>query len=628
MTTRTRTQTRRTVAAGHRRLDAATISPRSGLIGFQDHLRNAVREHRNADEFLEAVLDITMKLPRVIGATFLRVDSDGKAEASPARLGGVVFERGDYVSHLAATARKSQEDGCVAVMASPDVKNLTTICAPIQIENPLRPIIAIAVADAPQNLDAELLIPQVVCSYIALWQICQINGTLDGELNATSAVLELVGRLGDCKSQRQAAYTLANELRDYFQCAQVAVGLRKSNGTCKVQAVSGMADFDQQSKIVNTFRAACDETVVRGDIVVWPPLKDGLKHGVVSHKQLTERLNAEAIVSCPLKAADGSINGVLVFLGQSETLHQRNALNVLNTLPEPVGSALQLVKQAEGGLVRRTLNKVFSALTPRSGQLAVVGIFAVVAAMFVPVTYRIRTVCTAEPVVRRLSVAPHEGLLESTLAEPGDVVTKGQLLAQMDGREIRWELAGLEADSHRAGKEHDSQFVNQNVPEAQMARLEQERLQLKSKLLKFRESNLEIRSPIDGIVLSGSLDRRENFPVTVGQALYEIAPLDSLRIEIAVPDDEISHIQVGIKVSVTFDGVAGPGFDGKITRIHPRSEVRNAENVFVAEVIVDNPDGIVRPGMAGVARIYGARRALGWTLFHKPWEHVVSWVRW
>ena len=35
-----------------------------------------------------------------------------------------------------------------------------------------------------------------------------------------------------------------------------------------------------------------------------------------------------------------------------------------------------------------------------------------------------------------------------------------------------------------------------------------------------------------------------------------------------------------------------------------------------------------RPGMSGSARIDGPKRPLGWNLFHKPWEFLVSRLTW
>ena len=47
---------------------------------------------------------------------------------------------------------------------------------------------------------------------------------------------------------------------------------------------------------------------------------------------------------------------------------------------------------------------------------------------------------------------------------------------------------------------------------------------------------------------------------------------------------------------------------------------------FLAEVVLDNSGGMLRPGMKGQARIRTTDRCLGWVLFHKPWNYLRAWL--
>ncbi|MDB4614394.1 hypothetical protein OAH18_01765, partial [bacterium] len=149
----------------------AAPPPRAGLAGFQNKLAAAIVEHDTAGPLLDAILEIMLKLPRVVGAGFVNLDADGLALANPSQYGGVVFGRGDYQTHLSQACRSTIETQCVTAVASPDVKNLTTVCSPIGVENPIRQVISIAVADGPNSLETELLIPQIVAAYVVLWQL-------------------------------------------------------------------------------------------------------------------------------------------------------------------------------------------------------------------------------------------------------------------------------------------------------------------------------------------------------------------------------------------------------------------------------------------------------------------------
>ena len=94
-----------------------------------------------------------------------------------------------------------------------------------------------------------------------------------------------------------------------------------------------------------------------------------------------------------------------------------------------------------------------------------------------------------------------------------------------------------------------------------------------------------------------------------------------MSVEVAITDEEYANVKQGYEVVVRFDGLSEE-FMGTIDRIHPRSEVRDGDNVFIAEVNLANADETLHPGMSGYARIKSQTRSLGWNLFHKPWEHL------
>ena len=84
----------------------------------------------------------------------------------------------------------------------------------------------------------------------------------------------------------------------------------------------------------------------------------------------------------------------------------------------------------------------------------------------------------------------------------------------------------------------------------------------------------------------------------------------------------------GHQAKVWIEGQEDRPVTGKILRIHPRSETRDAKNVFVAQIEFPNEDERLRPGMKGSVRIDGEKRSLGWSLFHKPVNYVRSRLTW
>ena len=248
--------------------------------------------------------------------------------------------------------------------------------------------------------------------------------------------------------------------------------------------------------------------------------------------------------------------------------------------------------------------------------------------MFLPITYRVRCNCVTEPVSRRFAVAPFDGQISVGHAEAGDLVTAGQVLAQMDGQTIRMELSGVIAERQQALRTREMKLFERNVPEAILSELEHKRLVSQEEILMYKKDHLQIKSPIDGVVLSGSLERAEAASIETGQVLFEVGPVKPMRVEMAIPSNEIAQVKAGFPVKVWIDGQEDEPIEGEILKIHPRSETRDAKNVFIAEIEFPNEDERLRPGMKGSVRVDCEERSLGWSLFHKPMNYVRSRLTW
>jgi hypothetical protein len=147
-------------------------------------------------------------------------------------------------------------------------------------------------------------------------------------------------------------------------------------------------------------------------------------------------------------------------------------------------------------------------------------------------------------------------------------------------------------------------------------------------MLKSRIEHLEMRSPIGGLVVSGDLKRSEGMPMATGQVLFEIAPIDEMRIEVAIPEEDVRLARPGMPVRIWLDAFPSKYWDARLETIHPRAELKEHQNVFVAELTLPNYGGKMRPGMRGSARVESDRHMLGWNLFHKAFAAATRWLGW
>jgi multidrug efflux pump subunit AcrA (membrane-fusion protein) len=447
------------------------------------------------------------------------------------------------------------------------------------------------------------------------------------EAEAASAILDLALKVGQADDLRSAARSLANETKAHLQCDCVAVGLRSGRGgRCRLAAVSGVADPQGPGETLERLESALDEAILRDSMTVWPPSGDTPRDEAVAHRDLALHLRSDGLISVPLRAADNSVLGAWILVGSGAFVHHAPNQRFVDAASPAMGMAMEIAKRAQRGPIRRALRRVTRASSAfRRKLLAAVGA-VLLGAMLVPVPYYVSAECELQPVVRRFIAAPHAGEFQKSLVKPGDLVACGQILGRMDGREIRWELAGLTAEQERARKSRDVNMAGGKTAAAQIDELDAQRQQVRSNLLEERFAHLEIKSPIDGIVVSGDLQRSEGVPVSVGQVLYEVAPLDRLTAELAIADEEISLVAEDMPVSLRFDAHPDVRWDGPIARIHPRSVTREKDNVFLGEIVLDNAEGTLRPGMKGHAHVRAANQSLGWVVFHKPWNYLRSWL--
>jgi biotin carboxyl carrier protein len=439
------------------------------------------------------------------------------------------------------------------------------------------------------------------------------------ETRTLAAVLELLTKLEQSRDLRHACFTLVSELRGFLECDRVALGLCAGRQrSCRLMAASGMPQFDARSEFARAVEAAMGECLMRDALTIWPAADDSERHGTLAHQRLCSVTGIANAYSLPLRTEAAGRVGVLLFLGRERLGECSNIRPFVRICEARLGHSLDLIRRAEPGRLARMVRTLVRDRTKCQLKAAVVAAALAFAGLSLPMPYKIGCACQVQPVTRRFVAAPFDGTLEKSLVKQGDVVAPGQVLARMDGREIRWELAGLVAERNRAGKQRDSALATHRVADAQAAKLDMDRLGLKIQLLEHRTENLEVKSPIDGVVISGDLDKAEGAPLSIGQTLFEIAPLERMVVDVEVPEEEISHVAERSGASVRLDAYPGRTWNATIAKIHPRSEIRDARNVFVAELNIENPDGLLRPGMNGRAKITGPRRALAWNLFHKP----------
>ncbi|MFO1006640.1 MAG: efflux RND transporter periplasmic adaptor subunit [Planctomycetaceae bacterium] len=505
--------------------------------------------------------------------------------------------------------------------------NQLLICVPILTTPAPEVLLALFLAPVAAP-DVLTTVVELAVSTLSLFDLRASTTTLDHEASATAALVDLAARVQSETNVTAAGQVLCDEVTRHLNVVQTAVGMSRPGGAqCRLIAVSRSEGNVSPERRDTLLEAALDECLLRGEPACWPPPPGTPRHSLVTHKQLALRWNAESVVSIPLRTHTGEVVGAWLAVVPSQQ-KSRDVIGFMQAATPLVAAALRSLQRGERGRIATLWNQLAQTLRKRRGRLLILASCMALGLLCVPMPYAVRGGCEVQPVSLRYIAAPFEARLLRAEVEPGDEIATGQLLARLDDEEIRWELSGATAEFDRAAKERDSHLAEKDFNAAQVARLEMARMDAKASVLRQRSDQLEIRSPVDGVVISGDLRKAEGAPLTTGQTLFEIAPLDEMVIEIGIPEDDITHVAVGQNVEAVLNALPDRSWVGQISRIHPRSELVDQDYVFVAEVRFQNDLGLLRPGMKGRAKITTDKHPLGWNLFHKAVDQVRFWTGW
>lgn len=438
-----------------------------------------------------------------------------------------------------------------------------------------------------------------------------------------AAAIELQSALDACREFDEAASIATRSLSEWLQ-AEGAILCWRNRPTSGLKCISdhahggGTFATDHPRETL----AAAEEACLRDGLSKVAATEVASSPGTMAMRQWLKTIGSNNLLACPMSDSSGKNLGVLLILDPRE----RSASATLDAFAPLLSCKLQSIQRLQPTGVEASLVRGIRSFRSTWQRATVCVLSTIILLMFLPAHHNIRTDVQLQPVQRRFIAVPFDGPLQECMVRPGDTVTEGQLLAKINPRELEYELAGLRALHGQADQERRGSMATHDFGKSQIAALEADRLKTQTELLNHRKDNLEIRSPIDGVIVSGDWKQSEGAPLTRGETLFEIAPVGSMKVEIAIPEEDFAHVQPGMLARVHTHAMPDRVMHGAITRVHPAATIRDSENVFLAEVTVDDQDGLLRPGMKGRATIYGNKRPIGWIVFHRPWNLLLRWL--
>lgn len=188
----------------------------------------------------------------------------------------------------------------------------------------------------------------------------------------------------------------------------------------------------------------------------------------------------------------------------------------------------------------------------------------------------------------------------ATVTESRATLARYQEVARLSGGKVpsATELDSARATLERAVAALDSAKANVRVAQA---------------TLSTDETNLSkasIRSPIDGVVLSRSVDPGNAVAASLqAVTLFSLAEnLAQLRLDASVDEADVGAVTVGQQASFTVSAYPTRRFPATIRRVAFGSTTTNNVVTYVTTLDVANADLSLRPGMTAVATIVATQR--------------------
>lgn len=199
--------------------------------------------------------------------------------------------------------------------------------------------------------------------------------------------------------------------------------------------------------------------------------------------------------------------------------------------------------------------------------------------------------------VRAVAVSSQlAAIVQAVLAEEGDRVGRGAVLARLDEAELAVELesarAALEvtkAAFERAERLREREVIT--LPEYERDRAALAAAEAAHSRLQTRLSWATVRSPIAGVVTEKSVEAGD--AVAPQALLFRLADISTLVVRVGVSELDVGHLRVGDRIEVTLDAFPQSPVGGRIRRIFPTADP--ATRLVTVEIALDPGSG-ARPG--------------------------------
>jgi multidrug resistance efflux pump len=442
-----------------------------------------------------------------------------------------------------------------------------------------------------------------------------------------ASLLELVSVSLEKERLQAAATAVVTDIATSLGCERVSFGV-VSGQHIKVTAMSHSAHVGQRSNLIEGIGAVMDEAADQRSTLVYPAPADSPVRLLYNHVRLAKAHDC-TLCTVPL-SVQGKVIGALALQRPGESGFDVQTVEFCEAIGAIVGPILAIRQRDERWIVGklaiavkalgvRVFGRGHWRLKMALSSIAGIALFLTLATG----QYRVSADTRVEGSVQRVVVAPMSGYMAVARVRSGDIVRKDDLIAQLDHRDLLLERAKWSSQRQQRLQEYRDALAKSNradiaIVQAQLGQAEAELALVEEKLARTR-----LLAPFDGVIVSGDLSQSLGAPVTQGDVLFKVAPLDAYRVILEIDERDMAEVRVGATGQLVLTGQAEAVLPFRVEKITLVSETREGRNFFRVEAKLDRSPKFLRPGMKGVGKIDIGERKLGWI-----WTHsMVDWLR-
>ena len=483
-------------------------------------------------------------------------------------------------------------------------------------------------ADSEATLQESQQRLQILTGILAGWQKRSPQHDWQLRCRQLHQALETLSAVNREQRFAGAAMALCNEMTSRWQCERVSIGFLKRRYV-QLRAMSHTENFSRKMQVVQDIESAMEECLDQ-DVEILSPAPKESTYVHRATEQFAKRYGPLAVLSLPLRW-QGKVLAVLTLERPVERVFSPDEVETVRLTCELCTARLANLHEYDKGIAATVVGKLRKYLGvlvgPRYAWIKLTAILCCAAIFFLIFAkgeFRAKAPFTLEATQQQVIPAPFDGYIKSVEVEVGDTVEgTTTVLGTLDTAELRLGLAAVKAE--RAGylKQASAAMRDNETAKAQIAQADADKAEAQIELLEYQISQASLISPLGGVVVKGDLKRQIGAPVKTGDVLFEVCPLEALRAELLVSEEEIYDIKVGQEGVLATASYPGQQIKFVVERISPIAEVVNQRNVFKVRVQLLETYSWMRPGMEGVAKVSIGRRHYAWIWSRK----IVNWIR-